>query len=70
MKLLQLRASSLKRSPKISKYLREVLFVVRAGSDIIKPDSTQNKRSTFSTKAKIGIKVESFKKFPEIINSL
>ena len=48
--------------------LREVLFVARAGSDIIKPVSAQNKRTTVSTKTRIGIKLENLEKCPEIIS--
>ena len=47
------RPSNFHEVPKTSilsvqgKPLREVLFVFRTGSDIIKPDSAQNKRATF-----------------------
>ena len=47
------------------KIIREVLFVVRASNDIIKPDSAQNKRTTFSTKTRIAIKLEKLEKCPE-----
>ena len=38
--------------------LRGVLFIVRAGSDIIKVDFMHTKRTTFPTKMKIGIHLE------------
>ena len=43
------------------KRLREILFVVQMGSDIIKPDNAQNKQTTFSMKNKIGIELESLR---------
>ena len=41
--------------------LRDVLFIVRAGSDIIKADFMHIKRTTFSTKMKTGILLEELK---------
>ena len=41
--------------------LRDVLFIVRAGSDIIKADFMQIKRTTFPTKMKTGIVLEELK---------
>ena len=38
--------------------LRDVLFVVRACSDIIKTDRLHNKRTTFSAKTRVVIKLE------------
>ena len=38
--------------------LRGVLFIVRAGNDIIKTDSLQTKRTNFLTDMKIGIHLE------------
>ena len=35
--------------------LRGVLFIVRAGNDIIKEDFIHTKRTSFATKIKIGI---------------
>ena len=42
-------------------YLRGVLFIVRAGSDIIKTDFMHTKRTTLPTKMKIGIHLEELK---------
>ena len=41
--------------------LRDVLFIVRAGSDIIKADFMHIKRTTFPTKMKTGILLEELK---------
>ena len=41
--------------------LRDVLFIVRAGSDIIKADFMHIKRTTFPTKMKTGILPEELK---------
>ena len=41
--------------------LRGVLFIVRAGSDIIKADFMHTKRTNFPTKMKIGIHLEELK---------
>ena len=41
--------------------LRGVLFIVRAGSDIIKTDFMHTKRTNFLTKMKIGIHLEELK---------
>ena len=41
--------------------LRDVLFIVRAGSDIIKADFMHIKRTTFPTKMKTGILLEDLK---------
>ena len=38
--------------------LRGVLFIVRAGNDIIKADFTHTKRTTFPTKMKTGMHIE------------
>ena len=38
-----------------------VLFTVRAGNDIIKADFMHTKKTTFSTKMKIGIYLEELK---------
>ena len=38
-----------------------VLFIVRAGNDIIKADFVHNKRTTLPTKMKIGIHLEELK---------
>ena len=46
----------------------EILFIVRADSDIINPDYAQNKWTTFSTKTRIDMKVEKLEKYLEIIN--
>ena len=40
---------------------RGILFVVRAGSDIIKADFMHTKRTTFSTEMKSGIHLEESK---------
>ena len=45
----------------IAKGLRGVLFIVRAGSDIIKTDFMHTKRTNFPTKMKIGIHLEELK---------
>ena len=42
-------------------YLRGVLFIVRAGSDIIKADFMHTKRTNFPTKMEIGIHLEELK---------
>ena len=42
-------------------HLRGVLFIVRAGSDIIKTDFMHTKRTNFPTKMKIGIHLEELK---------
>ena len=47
---------------------RKVSFVVQTSSEIIKPDSTQNKRTTFSTKTSNGIKLKKLEKCPKIIS--
>ena len=52
---LVFRGSILKKS------LRGVLFIVRAGSDIIKTDFMHTKRTNFPTKMKIGIHLEELK---------
>ena len=49
-----------KVNSKLQSNLEEVLFPVRAARDIIKPDGAQNKRTTFSTKTRICIKLEKF----------
>ena len=60
-------ASSVKASAKEvadntpSKYLRDALFIVRAGGDIIKADFMHIKRTTFPTKMKTGILLEELK---------
>ena len=41
--------------------LRGVLFIVRAGNDIVKEDFMHTKRTTFPTKIKIGIYLEELK---------
>ena len=41
--------------------LRDVLFIVREGSDIIKADFMHIKRTTFPTKMKTGILLEELK---------
>ena len=41
--------------------LRGVLFIVRAGSGIIKTDFMHTKRTNFPTKMKIGIHLEELK---------
>ena len=43
------------------KCLRDVLFIVRAGSDIITADFMHIKRTTFPTKMKTGILLEELK---------
>ena len=43
------------------KFLRDVLFIVRAGSDIIKADFMYIKRITFPTKMKTGMLLEELK---------
>ena len=43
------------------KYLRGVLFIVRAGSDIIKTDFMHTKRTNFPTKMKNGVHLEELK---------
>ena len=43
------------------KSLRDILFIVRAGSDIIKADFMHIKRTTFPTKMKTGILLEELK---------
>ena len=43
------------------KILRGVLFIVRAGNDIIKEDLMHTKRTTFPTKMKTGIQLEELK---------
>ena len=45
----------------VEDYLRDVLFIVRAGSDIIKADFMHIKRTTFPTKMKTGILLEELK---------
>ena len=42
-------------------HLRGVLFIVRAGNDIIKADFMHTKRTNFLTKMKIGIHLEELK---------
>ena len=44
-----------------SNQLRGVLFIVRAGSDIIKADFMHTKGTNFPTKMKIGIHLEELK---------
>ena len=41
-----------------------LLITVQEGSVIIKPDIAQNKQTTFSTKTRIGIKLEQLDKCP------
>ena len=41
--------------------LRDVLFIVRAGNDIIEVDFMHTKRTTFPTKMKIGRHLEELK---------
>ena len=41
--------------------LRGVLFIVRAGNDIIKAEFMHTKRTTLSTEMKIGINLEELK---------
>ena len=41
--------------------LRGVLFIVRAGNDIVKADFMHTRRTTFPTKMKIGIYREELK---------
>ena len=43
------------------KVLRDILFIVRAGNDIIKADFMHTIRTTFPTKTKIGIHLEELK---------
>ena len=43
------------------RHLRDVLFIVRAGSDIIKADFMHIKRTTFPAKMKTGILLEELK---------
>ena len=45
----------------ILKDLSYVLFVVRAGNDIMKGDFIHTKRTTFSAKMKVGICLEELK---------
>ena len=45
----------------IEKCLRDVLFIVRVGSGIIKADFMHIKRTTFPTKMKTGILLEELK---------
>ena len=45
----------------IPEKLRDVLFIVRAESDIIKADFMHIKRTTFPTKMKTGILLEELK---------
>ena len=45
----------------VSEVLRGVLFIVRAGSDIIKTDFMHTKRTNFPTEMKTGIHLEELK---------
>ena len=47
--------------PCASKHLRGVLFIVRAGGDIIKAEFMHTKRTNCLTKMKIGIHLEDLK---------
>ena len=42
-------------------WLRDILFIVRAGNDIIKADFMHTKRTNFLTKMKISIHLEGLK---------
>ena len=52
------------------KQLRDIFFVVRAGSSIIKPHCMHNERTTFSAKTIIAIKLERLELCPEITTLL
>ena len=41
--------------------LRGVLFIVRAGNDIVKADFMHTKRTTFPTEMKVGMHLEKLK---------
>ena len=59
----QLQSTFLRKKNRIvyGDYLGDVLFIVRAGSDIIKADFMHIKRTTFPTKMKTGILLEELK---------
>ena len=50
----------------LANILRGVLFVVRAGNDIIKADFMHTKGTTFPTEMKISIRLEELKECTEI----
>ena len=52
---------TLRQIASISQDLKGVLFIVRAGSDIIKTDFMHTKRTNFPTKMKIGVHLEELK---------
>ena len=45
--------------------LRGILFIVRAGNDIVKADLMHTKRTTFPTETRIGIHLEELHNFAE-----